>query len=219
MTSGLGSSTKLGISANTTIGTTDVYIDDVDIVAYRLKDWPTLGVRVREKGTSGSMSNEFEIFYGDQNSSTGTGSSVIDSARNAVARNENRWLPASPIKNNTTADKDRLTIASSDTSIAADNRWYWWQNSASLSTTSPRTHISGEPDCDYTLTTGGSKEPYAVIKTSGTNCQTTDKYYTGTNTPEEFAIHIYNVTWNTWFDDTNILATNRSSAYGSGIQY
>ncbi|MBP7232839.1 MAG: hypothetical protein KBA28_13015, partial [Syntrophaceae bacterium] len=66
MTSGLGSSTKLGISANTTIGTTDVYIDDVDIVAYRLKDWPTLGVRVREKGTSGSMSNEFEIFYGDQ---------------------------------------------------------------------------------------------------------------------------------------------------------
>lgn len=197
----------------------EMYIDDVEIVAHRLKDWPTLGVRVREKGTSPNMSNEFEIFYGDTDSSTGNGTSIIDLSRNAVARNENRWLPASPINTLTTA-QDRLTVVSSDTSIAADNRWYWWQNGASLPTTSPRTHISGEPDCDYTLISGGSKELYTVIKTSGSDCQTTDKYYLGTNTPEEFAIHVYsNITWNTWFDDTNILLTNRSSAYSPGIQY
>lgn len=223
----IGHAAKLEFYARTRHGVCDAYIDDVQLSYYKLRDWVTLGVRVREKpGTDGNMSNEFEIFYGHPSGDHGTGPNdiVVDVNRAANPRNENNWLPQSPI-NTMASTSDKLTVVSSTTSdgnTAAANPWYWWykENGNYVSKLAKGNTRPSENNCSYTLASGGSKEPYVVIKTAGSDCRTTDTYYTGSNKPEEFAIHVYsNSTWNTWFDDTNILWTNRSSSYGSGVQY
>lgn len=201
----------------------EMYIDDVQIVAQRLVDYATIGVRVREKGTTDNLSNEFEIFYGDTTSSSGNGTAVVDNNRGSNPRNQTNWMPM-PMSKLTSA-KDRFTVASSvsdNADTAAANPWYWVNGTAasSVSYTDP---TSGFDNCTYTLTNGGSLERSSIIKTSGANCRTTDKIYpnyTSGSAPEEFGIHIYSdISFNTWFDDTNILITGRNSAYERPFQY
>jgi hypothetical protein len=213
-------------------GKCDFYIDDVQISSpyVKLVDWATLGVRVREKVTP-SRSNEFEVFFGHPTGNNGSGPStaaVVDVNRSNNARDQISWPPVSPI-NSLNAGDDKFTFVSSDTNdpYSSVNPWYWYYdsdgdytssaNGASYPTTSARTEEDG---CSYTLVTGGTFEPYAVIKTSGTNCLTTDQYYTSGSDPVEFGLHVYSpATYDTWFDDIGIQLTSGTAPYVPAIQY
>ena len=226
------------------------YIDDVKVATpNKLVDWATLGVRVREKLSP--RSNEFEVFYGHPgawNNGTGPNTIPYDVNRGPCPRDQNCWLPVSPF-NSITSAKDKLTLVSSNPSDAnaTANPWYWWYDNdgnykdtvddgitnystkqkGSFPTTSARK--ADADGCVYTLTTTGGAETSAVIKTSGTNCLTTEyysNYLSSANSPEEFGLHVYSditgatgLTGRVWFDDTNILITDGSSQYRSGVQY
>ncbi len=236
----LASNTKIRFNTQTAFGTADVYIDDVKITAQKLVDWATIGVRIREK--SSPRSNEFEIFYGSPTQSgTGATSTPIDINRAAYARFSDgtttaSWLPQSPI-NTMTSAQDKFTLVSSDpaTASATSNPWYWaydsdgnyhndgdYEGGTTLAASGARTT---EDNCSYTLTTGGTLEPYVIIKTSGTNCRTTDPDNTNdlhydTSCIDEFGLHVYSpTTWNTFFDDIFIQLTGGKSPYNPGIQY
>ena len=195
------------------------YIDDVKVATpKKLVDWATLGVRVREKLSP--RSNEFEVFYGHPgawNNGTGPNEIPYDVNRGPCLRDQNCWLPSSPI-NTLLSSADKLTLVTANTSdpYANANPWYWWYDSdgnykdtvddgitdyaskakGSFPTTSARKADSD--GCVYTLTGGtspyGSLEPSAIIKTSGNNCRTTEYYTNYTNSAnqvEEFGIHVY----------------------------
>lgn len=195
------------------------YIDDVKVATpKKLVDWATLGVRVREKLSP--RSNEFEVFYGHPgawNNGTGPNEIPYDVNRGPCVRDQNCWLPSSPI-NTLLSSADKLTLVTANTSdpYANANPWYWWydndgnykdtvddgvtdysaKNKGTFPTTSPRKVDSD--GCVYTLTGGtspyGTLEPSAVIKTSGNNCRTTEYYTNYTNSAnqvEEFGIHVY----------------------------
>jgi hypothetical protein len=214
----LTSSSVVRFILSTTSGSGNCYIDDVSINAVKLKDWATLGVRLRE--TSATRSNQFQIFYGDTSSSSGNGTAIVDVNRNANPRNENNWLPMPPVSI-LTSTQDKLTVVSSvsdNAGTASANPWYWANGSAATSGS-----YSDAWSCSYTLADGiGSLEKSTVIKTSGTNCRTTDTFYTSsmTHSPEEFGLHVYSpLTVETWFDDTNILITGRGTAFQLPFQW
>jgi len=211
------------------------YIDDVKVATpNKLVDWATLLVRLKEK-VSPTRRNEFEIFYGHPTGNNGTGPStvaVVDINRSNNARDSINWPPASPIKS-ISLSADKFTLVSSDSSdpYASANPWYWWYDSdgnytnsggvATLAAGNTRTEENG---CSYTLETGGTLEPYAVIKTTGSNCLTTDSYSYNANT-DDFGLHVYSG-WSgvlgdfaTWFDDIAIQLTGGYAPYIPPIQY
>ena len=195
------------------------YIDDVKVATpKKLVDWATLGVRVREKLSP--RSNEFEVFYGHPgawNNGTGPNEIPYDVNRGPCVRDQNCWLPVSPIDiMSSSADKLTLVTANPSDPYANANPWYWWydndgnykdtvddgvtdysaKNKGTFPTTSPRKVDSD--GCVYTLVGGtspyGTLEPSAVIKTSGNNCLTTEyysNYINSANQVEEFGIHVY----------------------------
>lgn len=197
------------------------YIDDVKVATpKKLVDWATLGVRVREKRSSSTRSNEFEVFYGhpgEWNNGTGPNEIPYDVNRGPCLRDQNCWLPRSPI-NTMSSSADKLTLVTANPSdpYANANPWYWWydrdgnykdtvddgitdystKDKGTFPTTSPRPVDSD--GCKYTLTGGtspyGTLEPSAIIKTEGNNCRTTEYYTNYINSPnqvEEFGIHVY----------------------------
>ncbi|HNY50529.1 MAG TPA: hypothetical protein PKI91_08185 [Smithella sp.] len=195
------------------------YIDDVKVATpNKLVDWATLGVRVREKLSP--RSNEFEVFYGHPVGNNGTGVNTIpyDVNRAACPRDQNCWLPMSPI-NTMSSSEDKLTLVTANTAdpYANANPWYWWydddgdyrntvddgitdystKDKGTFPTTSPRP--TDNDGCVYTLEGGaspyGTLEPSAIIKTSGNNCRTTNSsdpnYTEHANRVEEFGIHVF----------------------------
>jgi|GEM_PF-2117521 len=233
------------------------YVDDVKVATpKKLVDWATLGVRVREKLSP--RSNEFEVFYGHPgawNNGTGPNTIPYDVNRAPCPRDQNCWLPVSPINIMSNSD-DKLTLVTANSSDphANANPWRWWYDNdgdyrdtvddgvTDYSTKQKGTFPTADPrpadsdGCVYTLEGGtspyGSLEPFAIIKTSGSNCRTTDgtdgngPNYTGNaNRVEEFGIHVYSditgatgITGRVWFTDKQVWITEGASQYGSGVQ-
>lgn len=160
-------------------GRADFYVDQLAITVpnrLTITCGATLGIRVREK--TSPRRNEFEIFFGSlADNGTGANTCATDINRAANALNQASWLPSSPI-NMLSSTNDKFTLASSDPSdtYASTNPWYWWYDTdgnytnlgtgggiGGVSTIAQGNTRTLEDGCQYTLETGGTLEPYAVI--------------------------------------------------------
>lgn len=114
----------------------------------------------------------------------------------ANAKGQGSWPPLSPV-NSLASTNDKFTLVSGD--------WCWANGNPASS--APYT-LSG---CTYTLVSGGSKEPSAIIRTS---CLTTDTYTVNA----EIGLHAFGseAAGNVYFANFGVRIPGSGGADGGG---